>query len=91
MPKDIIKLGLKNIVGIPLLQTQTQLITNVPNTASRSILNTGVAVQATGLLYENIKKTQRNNPWAICHTQGLKGKKFERCVKDIKKKNRRLI
>jgi hypothetical protein len=30
------------------------------------------------------------NPWAVCHSQGLKKgtRKFERCVQDVKAKNR---
>jgi len=34
---------------------------------------------------EGINKAE-NNPWAICHAQGLEGEKFESCVLQIKEK-----
>jgi len=36
--------------------------------------------------YESKKKEDKNNPWAICNAQGLKGDKLERCIMDVKKK-----
>jgi hypothetical protein len=38
-----------------------------------------------------IKTESKNNPWAICHAQGLTGDKFERCVHDIKKQNESIM
>jgi len=38
--------------------------------------------------FVEIQKGGENNPWAICHAQGLTGDKFERCVMDIKAKQK---
>jgi hypothetical protein len=35
---------------------------------------------------EATKSSDKNNPWAICHAQGLEGDKFESCVMDLKDK-----
>ena len=32
-----------------------------------------------------IEELEKKNPWAICHAQGLKGDKFEKCVLAVKK------
>ena len=60
MVKDILSLGLKNIIAIPLLGVQSQLISNVHiPPVSQSILRAGVAVQTVGLLGENIKVAKK--------------------------------
>jgi hypothetical protein len=33
-----------------------------------------------------VKVNKQDNPWAICHAQGLEGDKFERCVMHVKEK-----
>lgn len=63
MAKDILKLGLKNLVGVPLLQAQSQLIGGVADPTSRSVLNVGVAAQAVGLAGENVKYANKKLKW----------------------------
>ena len=60
MVKDILSLGIKNLVAIPLLGVQSQLIGSAGIPAgSQAILRAGVAVQAGALLGENVKVAKK--------------------------------
>ena len=57
--KDIIKTTMKNLIGVPLFQAQSQMAGQLPIGAARSVVNVGITAQAAGLLGENLKYTKK--------------------------------
>lgn len=60
MVKDILKTGIKNLIGVPLIQVQSQTISdsNIPSNSQR-ILKVGVDIQSLSLALDNYKLAKK--------------------------------